>query len=170
MEPRSADFQSAVSRISNPPALRSSLPCRLEVGDTAGWKPALLPPYEMRVRCSGDGRTPVAVSRCALCPRRSKDALSKRRFHEHQQLNHERFGGNITAKMRSVKMDLLHCAISRIASLAQVFSPGGHTQDAAAVSDDPVARSGCAGVEHFDIGQSTGLFQSVDCFTFFVAA
>ena len=27
-------------------------PCRLEVGDTAGWKPALLPAYKMRVRCS----------------------------------------------------------------------------------------------------------------------
>ena len=38
---RSADFQSAVSRVSNP--LRAGpfpTPCRLEVGDTAGWKPA----------------------------------------------------------------------------------------------------------------------------------
>src|SRR6266567_7161317 len=26
-------------------------PCRLEVGDTAGWKPALLPLYEMCVKC-----------------------------------------------------------------------------------------------------------------------
>ena len=39
---RSAGFQPAVSRVSNPPA-RSTIrtPCRLEVGDTAGWKPAL---------------------------------------------------------------------------------------------------------------------------------
>src|SRR6266478_2952489 len=64
-EPRSADFQSAVSRISNPQALRNSNTCRLaavapkrrygaprrrKVGDTAGWKPALLTPCEMRVR------------------------------------------------------------------------------------------------------------------------
>jgi len=39
---RSADFQSAVSQVSN---LRTPFsaptPCRLEVGDTAGWKPAL---------------------------------------------------------------------------------------------------------------------------------
>jgi hypothetical protein len=39
---RSAGFQPAVSRVSNPQAARSSTPCRLEVGDTAGWKPALL--------------------------------------------------------------------------------------------------------------------------------
>ncbi len=39
---RSADFQSAVSRVSNPlsPTAPPTL-CRLEVGDTAGWKPAL---------------------------------------------------------------------------------------------------------------------------------
>src|SRR4051794_17827958 len=43
--------QSAVSRISNPQALGSSGACRLEVGDTAGWKPALLPVCEMRIRC-----------------------------------------------------------------------------------------------------------------------
>ena len=42
-EARSADFQSAVSRISNPPGLGELWTvCRLEVGDTAGWKPALL--------------------------------------------------------------------------------------------------------------------------------
>jgi hypothetical protein len=46
--PRRADFQSSVSRVSNPLAVRNVrtlclLPtlCRLEIGDTAGWKPAL---------------------------------------------------------------------------------------------------------------------------------
>src|SRR5882724_6867830 len=58
---RSADFQSAVSRISNPLALRCSNTCRLaavapkrrygaprrrKVGDTADWKSALPGPYE----------------------------------------------------------------------------------------------------------------------------
>jgi|GEM_PF-4105753 len=45
--PCTADFQSAVSRISNPRGLGvfrrlrvCTGPCRLEVGDTAGWKPA----------------------------------------------------------------------------------------------------------------------------------
>jgi len=42
---RSAGFQPAVSRVSNPPATWQSIElrtvCRLEVGDTAGWKPAL---------------------------------------------------------------------------------------------------------------------------------
>jgi len=42
MKRRSADFQSAVSRISNPQALGRSNICRLEVGDTADWKSALL--------------------------------------------------------------------------------------------------------------------------------
>jgi hypothetical protein len=37
----SAGFQPAVSRVSNPQAAGSPTPCRLEVGDTAGWKPAL---------------------------------------------------------------------------------------------------------------------------------
>ena len=37
----SAGFQPAVSRVSNPQAARPPTPCRLEVGDTAGWKPAL---------------------------------------------------------------------------------------------------------------------------------
>jgi len=44
---RTADFQSAVSRIPNPQGLGvfrrfrvCPRPCRLEVGDTAGWKPA----------------------------------------------------------------------------------------------------------------------------------
>jgi fructose-1,6-bisphosphatase/inositol monophosphatase family enzyme len=41
----SAGFQPAVSRVSNPPdaGLRATA-CRLEVGDTAGWKPALRGP------------------------------------------------------------------------------------------------------------------------------
>src|SRR6185369_6381927 len=39
---RSAGFQPAVSRVSNPLTLPATrIPCRLEVGDTAGWKPAL---------------------------------------------------------------------------------------------------------------------------------
>src|SRR5208283_1713667 len=39
---RSADFQSAVSQVSNLRAPVSyTAPCRLEVGDTAGWKPVL---------------------------------------------------------------------------------------------------------------------------------
>jgi hypothetical protein len=44
---RSADFQSAVSQVSNLQALHNpgdlgvSAPCRLEVGDTADWKSAL---------------------------------------------------------------------------------------------------------------------------------
>ena len=39
---RSADFQSAVSRVFNPLGLGPvRTRCRLEVGDTAGWKPAL---------------------------------------------------------------------------------------------------------------------------------
>jgi len=39
---RSAGFQPAVSRVSNPQTLPATrTPCRLEVGDTAGWKPAL---------------------------------------------------------------------------------------------------------------------------------
>src|SRR5947208_12316163 len=38
----SADFQSAVSRISNPQkVVLVRTPSRLEAGDTAGWKPAL---------------------------------------------------------------------------------------------------------------------------------
>ena len=45
--PRGADFQSAVSQVSNLPTSEKAsgmgIPpvCRLEVGDTAGWKPAL---------------------------------------------------------------------------------------------------------------------------------
>ncbi len=39
---RSADFQSVVSRVSNPLSLAATpAPCRLEVGDTADWKSAL---------------------------------------------------------------------------------------------------------------------------------
>jgi hypothetical protein len=39
--PCGADFQSAVSRISNPQAAVGAMAGRLEAGDTAGWKPAL---------------------------------------------------------------------------------------------------------------------------------
>src|SRR5258707_14031589 len=74
-EPRNADFKSAVSRISNPPALRVRRPCRLaavapkrrygaprrrKVGDTAGWKPALLPP-EVTLKITKIETIPIAV-------------------------------------------------------------------------------------------------------------
>jgi hypothetical protein len=39
--PRTAGLQPAVLRISNPQALSRGHGVRLEVGDTAGWKPAL---------------------------------------------------------------------------------------------------------------------------------
>src|SRR5882724_6239232 len=40
------------------PKRRYGAPRRRKVGDTAGRKPALLPAYKMRVRCSEDCRTP----------------------------------------------------------------------------------------------------------------
>ncbi|MBK9139031.1 MAG: hypothetical protein IPM17_09760 [Verrucomicrobia bacterium] len=65
----SADFQSAVSRVSNPPSVASiAASCRLEVGDTADWKSALrdnsaLPEQTLlfiqaRPRNAHDGRKP----------------------------------------------------------------------------------------------------------------
>jgi len=48
----------AVSRIANPPALELRAVCRLAVGDTAGWQPALQALAE---------RTQVCIIR-ACCP------------------------------------------------------------------------------------------------------
>src|SRR5260370_23397681 len=60
--PCSADFQSAVSRISNPPALRSFNTCRLEVGDTADWKSALLPPCQIHFIPKPGGRFELCMA------------------------------------------------------------------------------------------------------------
>ena len=63
---RSADFQSAVSRVSNPPgAAPVTTPCRLEVGDTAGWKPAL---PDGGVRSHGKIGIPRALTTHSLFP------------------------------------------------------------------------------------------------------
>ncbi len=68
---RSADFQSAVSRISNPLAVTDAhapdvLPaCRLEVGDTAGWETCATRTVSRRTRArlaqGGDETLPVVV-------------------------------------------------------------------------------------------------------------
>ena len=87
----SADFQSAVSQVSNLRRLGLvATLCRLEVGDTAGWKPALVCPagvWSIGMKGSRRGLVTPTVAEPPGCPREATTRKGGRQTFDRRNTN-----------------------------------------------------------------------------------